>query len=206
MTECDLNSSRWCKIHETIHKREDETSTPQLTISLHIDHNCFSKSNAFVTRMKATTTLQNPDLLTVETFGEHYINNILSTQVFRLEWFDFIDVETGEEIVNPDPTQHPVDPGDVLHRQNLVELRKDGPPHETGQVLDDMDPLSAMLNQLTIGRTYQLRLKPQTVLGFEATVEQILDGEEQVERRMLVWDVKDVVLRSDDEPILMIVE
>lgn len=154
--------------------------------------------------MIVTTTLLNPSIATCETIGEFDSGTIL-TDRFRAEHFEYIDIATDEDIVNPDPFPGTCNPRCDLRPGEVVELHA-SKPRVTKRLLEDISPLSDPVRDLKIGHEYRIKLKPQWILCYDCSITDLFGGEDRVPRGDLPKTPLQVVLTSDDEVLLKIVE
>lgn len=151
------------------------------------------------------TTLQTPQILTLDTRGERDSGTVLGTSQeteFRVENFAFYDMTTSKAVV------HDLFPGTCEpDRKDFVELRA-SERRVTSMLLHENDPTSDPVNILQPGHEYRITLKPQTIKcwtgGVEGLLARLERPEEQDSATVKFTDNMMVTLACDNELILKV--
>lgn len=160
----------------------------EVKIELSLTSNTYRRSSSDAPELVVKSTIANADVLIVELRGENDNGTILEDG-FRIEHFNFYDLNKRREIINKDPFPGTCDPRFALQPYNVVELRSSS-PLVMRQTLDDISPLSDPVRQLEVGHEYRITLKPQTVWGFAGSKKDLFDGQSSVD----VDDLPDGIL------------
>ena len=160
-------------------------------------------------RLIVKTTLFTPATVTFELIGEFDTQTILGFMAhdywFRMQNFSFVDVATGEEVINKDPFPGTcIRHGALLARSQVLEIHA-SEPHVTEHQLEDVSPLSDPVRQLEVGHEYVIKLIPQKIKCYEMEIEKTFQGREYVPKEELP-EAFEVVLASEDELRLKIEE
>ncbi|KAK4981140.1 hypothetical protein LTR28_004192 [Elasticomyces elasticus] len=133
-----------------------------ITISLALTSNIYRRSDdgRNYPRLIVTTTLESPEVATVELRGEKDSGTILETS-FCLEHLEFYDL-TDSRVVVKTPFRGTCEPRVYLEPHHVVELKQDQ-ALKTSQHFEDMDPLADPVRMLKVGHEYRITLKPQNV-------------------------------------------
>lgn len=81
----------------------------EVKIELSLTSNTYRRSSSNVPELVVTTTLADPDVLTIELRGENYNGTILEDG-FRIEHFKFYDLTKRREVINKNPFPGTCDP------------------------------------------------------------------------------------------------
>lgn len=175
-----------------------------MSITLALSSNIYRRSDdsAHYPHLTVTTTLESPNVATVELRGEEDSGTILESG-FRLEHFEFYDL-TDARVVDKTPFPGTCDPRVELEPRQVIELKK-GQALKTSQQLEDMNPLADPVRMLKAGHEYSITLKPQRVWWVAKSKADLFGGREWIP----VGDLPDgplMRLASEDELRLKVEE